>query len=60
MAREVLVQAVHGLELLRDVRLVEAVELMAIAEDEFGRPREAVRWRERAAKLSARVIAPVV
>jgi tetratricopeptide (TPR) repeat protein len=51
MAREVLVQAVHTLESMRGEGLPQALELMAVAEEEAGRPQEARRWREKASKL---------
>jgi tetratricopeptide (TPR) repeat protein len=58
MARELLVQAVHTLESIRGEGLPQALELMAIAEEESGRPQEATRWREKAAKLLHPAVPP--
>ncbi len=54
MAREVLVQGVHVLESIHGKGLAEAMELMALAEERSGRPQEAARWREKAAKVAPR------
>jgi len=54
MAREVLVQAVLVLESIHGKGLADAMELLAVSEERSGRPQEAARWREKAAKAVAR------
>jgi tetratricopeptide (TPR) repeat protein len=51
-ARELLSQAITVLEINRDPGLRDALEILAVAEDQANRPKEAALWREKAARLS--------
>jgi tetratricopeptide (TPR) repeat protein len=50
-ARELLIFAIGVFEHKKDQRLVDALEIMAIADDLAGRGQDAQRWREKAARL---------
>jgi tetratricopeptide (TPR) repeat protein len=50
-ARELLIFAIGVFEQAKDPRLVDALEIMAVADDLAGRGHDAKRWREKAEKL---------
>jgi len=52
-ARELLSQAIGSLESRKGQRLASALEVMAQAEEAFGRPRDAESLRERALRIAA-------
>jgi tetratricopeptide (TPR) repeat protein len=54
-ARELLTHSIGVLERKGGDVLALALETLACAEDEIGRPHDARRWREKAAKLAAKV-----